>query len=182
HNLVDLVTDRCYEWVRDNHETMLRVVSDRAPSWSPRFVDEMFAEKVYGEVVAFAWAVKTDVNHPMRMALDKFLAEFAQDLQTDPDTMDRAERVKRQILEHDEVQKLISSAWTTAKELLLAAVEDPDSELRVRLHAGLVNLGHRLTSDAALREKVDGWVRGGAGHVVANYSQEITTIITDTVR
>src|SRR5699024_8234772 len=24
HNLVDLVTDRCYEWVRDNHETMLR--------------------------------------------------------------------------------------------------------------------------------------------------------------
>jgi len=182
HNLVDLVTDRCYEWVRDNHETMLRVVSDRAPSWSPRFVDEMFADKVYGEVVAFAWAVKTDVNHPMRMALDTFLAEFAQDLQTDPDTMARAEQVKRQVIEHAEVQKLISSAWVTAKEMLLSAAEDPDSELRVRIRSGLVNLGHRLISDAALRAKVDGWVRGTAGYIVANYSHEITTVITDTVR
>lgn len=181
HNLVDLVTDRCYEWVRDNHETMLRVVSDRAPNWSPRFVDEMFADKVYGEVVAFAWAVKTDVNHPMRMALDKFLAEFAQDLQTDPDTMARAEQIKRQVIEHDEVQKLIASAWTTAKEMLLAAAEDPNSELRSRLHSGLISLGCRLGSDDELREKVDGWVRGGAAYVVANYSHEITTIITDTV-
>lgn len=182
HKLVDLVTDRCYEWVRDNHETMLRVVSDRAPSWSPRFVDEMFADKVYGEVVAFAWAVKTDVNHPMRMALDTFLSEFARDLQTDPDTMARAEQVKRQVIEHDEVQKLIASAWTTAKEMLLAAAEDPDSELRSRAHEGLRNLGDRLVSDDALRAKVDGWVRGGAAYVVANYSREITTIITDTVR
>lgn len=182
HNLVDLVTDRGYEWVRDNHETMLRVVSERAPTWSPRFVDEMLADKVYGEVVAFAWAVKTDVNHPMRLALDKFLAEFATDLQSDPDTMARAEQIKQQVIEHDEVQKLISSAWTTAKEMLLTAAEDPSSELRKRVRLGLVNLGTRLIEDDALREKVDGWVRGAAGYVVSNYSHEITTIITDTVQ
>src|SRR5699024_4015043 len=131
------------------------------------------------EVVAFAWAVKTDVNHPMRLALDKFLAEFATDLQSDPDTMERAEQIKQQVIEHDEVQKLISSAWTTAKQMLLAAAEDPSSELRKRVHLGLINLGVRLIDDDALRQKVDGWVRTAAGYVVANYSQEITTIITD---
>ncbi|SFQ41868.1 Uncharacterized membrane-anchored protein YjiN, DUF445 family [Amycolatopsis arida] len=181
HKLVDLVCDRAYEWVRDNHATVLRVVSDRAPSWSPKFVDEMLADKVYGEVLAFAWAVKTDVNHPMRLALDKFLVEFAQDLQKDPDTMARAEQVKRQVVEHPEVQKLIGSAWSTAKELLLTAAEDPSSELRRRVRLGLVTLGERLVGDTGLAAKVDGWVEGAAAHVVTNYSAEITTIITETV-
>ncbi|MGW4484005.1 DUF445 domain-containing protein [Amycolatopsis sp. NPDC004368] len=181
HKLVDLMCDRAYEWVRDNHQAMLRVVSDRAPSWSPKFVDEMLADKVYGEVLSFAWAVKTDVNHPMRLALDKFLGEFAQDLQHDPKTMERAEQVKGQIVHHDEVQKLIGNAWATAKEMLLNAAEDPSSELRRRVRAGLQSLGERLISDNALASKVDSWVEGAAAYLVKNYSKEITTIITDTV-
>ncbi|MFD5250511.1 DUF445 domain-containing protein [Amycolatopsis sp. NPDC058340] len=181
HKLVDLMCDRAYEWVRDNHTTMLRVVSDRAPSWSPKFVDEMLADKVYGEVLSFVWAVKTDVNHPMRLALDKFLGEFAQDLQTDPEVMARAEQVKSQMLGHDEVQKLIGSAWATAKEMLLNAAEDPSSELRRRVRTGLETLGERLVSDEHIRSKVDTWVEGAAAYVVTHYSKEITTIITDTV-
>ncbi|MFJ8916164.1 DUF445 domain-containing protein [Amycolatopsis sp. NPDC102389] len=181
HKLVDLMCDRGYEWVRDNHSTMLRVVSDRAPSWSPKFVDEMLADKVYGEVLSFVWAVKTDVNHPMRLALDKFLGEFAQDLQTDPEVMARAEQVKSQMLGHDEVQKLIGSAWATAKEMLLNAAEDPSSELRRRVRTGIETLGERLVSDDHIRSKVDTWVEGAAAYVVTHYSKEITTIITDTV-
>nr|WP_246338785.1 DUF445 domain-containing protein [Amycolatopsis endophytica] len=181
YKLVDLMCDRAYEWVRDNHDTVLRVVSDRAPTWSPKFVDAMLADKVYGEVLSFAWAVKTDVNHPMRLALDKFLGEFAADLQNDPDTMARAEQVKQQILDHPDVQKLIGSAWSTAKGMLLNAAEDPSSELRRRVRDGLRNLGERLVSDEGLNGKVDGWVQGAAAYVVRNYSREITTIITDTV-
>jgi uncharacterized membrane-anchored protein YjiN (DUF445 family) len=181
YKLVDLMCDRSYEWVRDNHATVLRVVSERAPSWSPRFVDAMLADKLYGEVLSFAWAVKTDVNHPMRLALDKFLGEFAQDLQKDPDTMARAEQVKQQILAHSEVQRLIGSAWTTAKGMLLTAAEDPSSELRLRVREGLRSLGERLVAEDGLRSKVDQWVEGVAAHLVINYSQEILTIITDTV-
>jgi uncharacterized membrane-anchored protein YjiN (DUF445 family) len=181
YRLVDLMCDRCYEWVRDNHAAVLRVVSERAPSWSPKFVDAMLADKVYGEVLSFAWAVKTDVNHPMRLALDKFLAEFAQDLQKDPETMARAETVKQQILDHPDVQRLIGSAWTTAKGMLLSAAEDPSSELRVRVRDGLASLGVRLIEEDALRSKVDSWVEGAAVHLVTTYSREITTIITDTV-
>ncbi|PRX45489.1 uncharacterized membrane-anchored protein YjiN (DUF445 family) [Prauserella shujinwangii] len=181
YKLVDLVCDRAYEWVRDNHNTVLRVVSDRAPSWSPRFVDEMLADKVYGEVLSFAWAVKTDVNHPMRLAVDRFLTEFAHDLQKDPETMARAEQVKQQLVEHPEVQNLIGSAWSTAKDMLLTAAEDPSSELRRRVRAGLCELGDRLVTDRSLAAKVDGWVESAAAHVVNNYATEITTIITDTV-
>ena len=181
HKLVDLMCDRAYEWVKDNHNTVLRVVSDRAPTWSPKFVDAMVADKVYGEVLSFAWLVKTDVNHPMRQAIDTFLLQFAKDLQDDPVTMERAEVIKHQVLEHPEVQNVIGSTWSTAKRLLLDAAEDPSSELRKRVHDGLVSLGNRLLADDTMREKVDGWVEGAAAYIVLNYRDEITTLITDTV-
>jgi uncharacterized membrane-anchored protein YjiN (DUF445 family) len=182
HKLVDLMCDRAYEWVKSNHTSVLRVVSDRAPSWSPKFVDSMVADKVYGEVLSFAWVVKTDPNHPMRVAIDKFLAEFAEDLQHDENTMQRAEVIKQQVLDHPEVQNVIGSAWATAKAMLLDAAEDPSSELRRRVREGLVSLGNRLTGDDSLRGKVDSWVEGAAAHVVLNYRDEITTLITDTVQ
>jgi uncharacterized membrane-anchored protein YjiN (DUF445 family) len=182
HKLVDLMCDRAYEWVKDNHSTVLRVVSNRAPTWSPKFVDSMVADKVYGEVLSFAWMVRTDPNHPMRLAIDKFLVEFASDMQTDPATMARAEVVKEQVLQHPEVQNVIGSAWSTAKRLLLDAAEDPSSELRKRVREGLISLGHRLSDDDALREKVESWVEGAAAYVVLNYRDEITTLITDTVQ
>lgn len=181
HRLVDLMCERAYEYVKDNHGTVLRVVSDRAPTWSPKFVDSMVADKVYGEVLQFTWLVKNDPNHPMRLAIDKFLAEFASDMQTDPATMERAEVVKEQVLAHPEVQNVIGSTWSTAKRLLLDAAEDPSSELRKRVREGLITLGQRLTEDDALREKADSWVEGAAAYVVLNYRDEITTLITDTV-
>jgi len=182
HKLVDLLCDRAYEWVRDNHTTVLRMVADRSPNWSPRFVDELLADKVYAEVLAFAWGVKTDADHPIRLAADKFLIEFAGDLQRDPATMARAEQVKQQVVDHPEVRNVIGSVWGTAKRTLLDAADDPSSELRSRARDGLISLGGRLLSDQALREKVDTWVENAAGYVITHYAAEISTLITDTVQ
>ena len=38
--------DRAYDWVAANRETVLRIVQDRAPSWSPRFIDGLVADRV----------------------------------------------------------------------------------------------------------------------------------------
>lgn len=182
HKLVDLLTERAYEWVRDNHGAVLRLVSQRLPGWSPRFVDELVADRLYGEVLTFAWAVRTELDHPMRKAVDTFLLEFAEDLRTDPEMIERAEAVKQQVLAHPEVQILVGSAWGTAKKMLLGAAEDPSSELRQRVRDGLMSLGRRLHQDTELRSKVDNWLQGVATYVVSNYRGEITALITDTVQ
>jgi uncharacterized membrane-anchored protein YjiN (DUF445 family) len=181
HRLVDLVIDRAYDWVSNNQEMVLRVVHERAPSWSPRFVDDLIADRVFLEVQTFAWAVKTDPEHPLRKAVDRFLTEFATDLQSDETTIERAEKIKQQIVAHPDVQKFIGGAWGVVKGLILDAAADPSSALRVRVRAGLLALGARLAGDEALRAKVDGWLADAAGYVVRHYRSEITTLITDTV-
>jgi uncharacterized membrane-anchored protein YjiN (DUF445 family) len=181
HRLVDLVCDRAYDWVVANQEMVLRIVHERAPSWSPRFIDDLVADKLFMEVQAFAWAVKTDPEHPLRKAIDTFLVEFATDLQSDADTIERAEKIKQQIVAHPDVQKFIGQAWGTVKGLILDAAADPSSALRLRVRDGLVSFGTRLSSDAELRGKLDGWLADAAGYVVRHYRGEITTLITDTV-
>ncbi|MGI5127103.1 DUF445 domain-containing protein [Pseudonocardia sp. CA-107938] len=181
HRLVDLFCDRAYDWVTANHDMVLRVVHDRAPSWSPRFVDDLVADRVFLEIQTFAWSVKTDPEHPMRKAVDRFLEEFAADLQHDDDTMARAERVKQQIIAHPNVQKFIGQAWGTVKGIILDAAADPSSALRLRIRDGLLSFGSRLATDEELRAKLDGWLADAAGYVVRHYRREITTLITDTV-
>jgi uncharacterized membrane-anchored protein YjiN (DUF445 family) len=156
-------------------------VHDRAPVWSPRFVDDMIADRVFLEVQNFAWAVKTDPEHQLRKAIDKFLVEFASDLQNDSDTIARAERIKHQIVAHPDVQRFIGQAWGTVKALILDAAADPSSALRTRVRDGLIALGERLSTDAELRAKIDGWLGDAAAYVVRHYRREITTLITDTV-
>ena len=180
--LVDLVIDRVYAWVRDNHATVLRVVSQHSPKWSPRFMDGLLADRVYAEVLAFAWAVKVDPNHAMRKAVDEFLLQFARDLRWDPKTIERAELVKQQVLAHPEVQAVVGSVWRAAKKMILDAAEDPSSELRLRVRDGLASLGRRLAGDAELRSKVDTWLENVAEYLVSHYRAEITTLITDTVQ
>ena len=181
HRLVDLVCDRAFDWVRGNHDLVMRVVADHAPTWSPKFVDALIADKVFSEVLAFAWAVKVDPEHPMRRAVDKFLVEFAEDLQHDATTIERAEQIKHQITQHPDVQRFIGKAWTTVKTMILDAAADPSSALRRRIALGLEALGRRLATDAEFRAKMDGWLEDAAGYVVRHYRDEITTLITDTV-
>ena len=181
HPLVDFVVDRCYEWIRDNYTAVSRVVSQRAPSWSPRFLDGFVSERIYQEVLTFADAVRTDPNHQLRGALDRFLAEFAQDLQTDPATMERAESIKDQIVSNTEVRGLAASAWTSVKDALIEAAEDPNSGLRRSVTNGLISFGTKLTEDGPMAAKVDGWVADAAGYVARNHARSITGIIDETI-
>jgi len=181
HPLVDFVVERCYEWIRDNYTAVSRVVSQRAPSWSPRFLDGFVADRIYNEVLAFAEAVKNDPGHQLRIALDRFLAEFAEDLQTDPATIERAESIKDQIVTNAEVRSLAAGAWKSIKDALVQAAEDPNSPLRTSVTNGLVAFGRQLSDDGPMAAKVDGWVADTAGYLARNHARSITGIIDETI-
>lgn len=120
-------------------------------------------------------------SHPARGALDRFLTDFASDLQSDTDTRARVERLKGEVLGRGEVQDLIASAWTAVRSMIVSAAEDERSELRLRVRASLLSLGQRMAVDPKVQSKVDGWVEGAAVYVVTTYRREITSLITDTV-
>ncbi|WP_168708355.1 MULTISPECIES: DUF445 family protein [unclassified Rhodococcus (in: high G+C Gram-positive bacteria)] len=179
--LIDMLAERAHQWALGSQETIERVVSRDSPTWSPKFVDTLLGEKIYKELVEFTWKVRSTPEHELRLAANKFLVDYAHDLQHDPATIKKAESLKSQIMGRAEVTGLASATWKVAKRLIMESVDDPSSTLRRKISENAAGWGVRLRDDDELRGKVDGWLLGGARYIAANYADEITTIITDTV-
>ncbi|BDM66997.1 membrane protein [Streptomyces nigrescens] len=179
--VVDLVVARAHDWLVEHGDSVMAAVSGGAPGWTPRFVDRKVGDRVYKELLRFVTEMRDMPEHPARAAIDRFLRDFADDLQTDPDTRSRVEHLKSEVLGRGEVQDLIASAWAAVREMIVAAAEDEHSELRLRVRAALLSLGRRLSDEERLQAKVDGWLEGAAVYVVTTYQHEITSLITDTV-
>ncbi|MGW0614227.1 DUF445 domain-containing protein [Streptomyces sp. NPDC002788] len=179
--VVDLVVTRAHDWLVLHRDEVMDAVEGGAPGWTPKFVDRKVGERVYRELLRFTTEMRDMPAHPARGALDRFLTDFASDLQSDTDTRARIERLKGEVLGRGEVQDLIASAWTAVRSMIVAAAEDERSELRLRVRASLLSLGSRMAAERKVQDKVDQWVEDAAVYVVTTYRKEITSLITDTV-
>ncbi|MFD7500602.1 DUF445 domain-containing protein [Streptomyces sp. NPDC059850] len=178
---VDLVCVHAHDWLVEHNESVMGAVTGGAPGWTPRFVDRKVGERVYRELLRFVREMRDMPDHPARGAVDRFLSDFAGDLQSDSETRNRVERLKGEVLGRGEVQDLIASTWAAVRSMIVAAAEDERSELRLRARAAILSLGQRMVTDARMRGKVDGWLEDAAVYVVTTYRNEITSLISETV-
>lgn len=181
HGAVDLAADNIATWLGNNRVAFDGLVSRRLPSWVPSIAQRLVDDTAYSEAVKFVAAVRADPRHPARRAIDGYLARLADGLQHDPATIGRLEDAKIGVFDSPRVRELAASAWNTAKSGLLTSLADPQSSLRVRIGQALIEIGERLTTDAALQRRVDEWVTQAAVFLVDRYRHDIASIITDTV-
>ncbi|WP_084529806.1 DUF445 domain-containing protein [Nocardia crassostreae] len=179
--LLDLLAERAHQWALDSQETIDRIVNRDAPGWAPKFVNSLLAERIYRELVEFTWKVRTQPDHEVRLAANRFLEDFAHDLQFDDAMIKKAERIKAELMGRDEITGLAHATWRAAKRMILESAEDPDSTLRRKVQENVQNLGERLSTDPEMRDKVDGWLERGVRYLVANYGDEFATLVSDTV-
>jgi hypothetical protein len=180
--LIQLLADRAFEWALNSGTTIERVITRDSPSWSPKFVDQLVGDRIHRELLDFTDKVRRNPDHELRQSANRFLFEFADDLQSDPATIAKAENVKEQLMERDEVTRAAETAWKTLKRLVIEGVDDPSSALRGRITDSVVRIGESLRDDAELRDKVDDWIVRGVQHLATQYGAEATTIITDTIK
>ncbi|MFI6446173.1 DUF445 domain-containing protein [Kitasatospora sp. NPDC050543] len=181
HGVVDLIAVRAHDWLTENHLEVVHRVTEKTPGWTPKFLDNQVGERVYRELMRFVTDIRDDPGHAARGAIDNFLADFATELQHDPETIARVEHAKADLLARPEVKDLIASTWAAVRTLVLTAAEDEDSELRRRIRDGVRSFGERLATDPKLQTKVDGWLQDAAQYMVDTYREEITSLISETV-
>jgi uncharacterized membrane-anchored protein YjiN (DUF445 family) len=179
--IVDVLADRTYAWVVANRRSIIEVVTKQAPTWTPKFVDGVVGDRIHLELVRFLAAVRDDPQHDVRIAIDRMLVQFADDMRDNPSTRERVERAKVDMYNHPDVQRSVSRIWETAQRVVLEAADDPSSELRTRASGALAQLGQTLATDPDLQVRLDGWITDTIVGLVSDYKVELTSVITDTV-
>ena len=181
HGLVDLALIEGHRWLTGNPEAFADVLSTRAPWWTPQWLDERVVTKIHSELVDWVVDIRDDPHHEARAALDALLRQLAADLQHDPVTIGRAERLKARLLSQPQVLVTATSLWQALRRVLQESLDAPGSAVRVRATAALVAFGERLVGDVELRERWDAYAADLAAFFVDRYGNELTTVITDTI-
>jgi uncharacterized membrane-anchored protein YjiN (DUF445 family) len=181
HGLVDLAIEELLRWLEANPDTFSEVLSERAPWWAPPRLNDAITGRLHTEAVRWLVDIRDDPRHHAREALDSMLTQLAHDLLVDPDTQARAEVMKNRVLDHPQVTATAISLWKAFRNALLAGLQDADGPLRERLTAEVRAFAERLTTDPALRLRLDGLAADLAVFAVSRYGAELTAVITSTI-
>jgi uncharacterized membrane-anchored protein YjiN (DUF445 family) len=182
HGLVDLAVAEGHRWLLTNEDTFAAVLEQRAPWWAPQRVNEVVIKRAYAEALAWVEDIRDDPYHHVRRALDDLLRQLAEDLLDDPDTQQRAERLKVRLLEHPQLLETATSLWAAFRTAIVASLGEPDSPLRGRVETQIRAFAERVRDDAALRGRVDGYAADLTCFFVARYGTELMTIIGHTIQ
>ncbi len=172
------------DWLLANEATVTKLIADIGPAqdWAPaRAIHEAVGRRVWRDVLKWAEDVNRDPDHDARKVIDEWLVTFADRLQHDPEMIANVEQLKQRILASDDSHRVLASVWPAAKQLLIRALQDPDSELRQRANEALGDFAQRLTTDEELQRRMDARIESAAAYVVNRYGGEIVTVITDQV-
>lgn len=180
--LIDVAANRLEQWLVEHPAAFDRVVSSRLPSWVPSVVDRFVDQRLHSEAVRFCQTVASDRHHPFRIAIGRFLADLARDLQEQEQLQEQLEAFKLEVFDSPRIRSLAASTWQTARAALVEMLEDPASELRIRIVAAAQDFGRKLVEDPTLQYKIDVWVMGVVEHLVSTYRHDLANVVTETVQ
>ena len=181
HGLVDLGLEQLHDWLGDNPGTYAAVLGERAPWWTPPWLDDRVIGWTYQQVLDWLRDIRDMPTHPARLALDDLLKRLAADLQGNPEVMARAESLKERLLSHPQVPETALGLWRSFRTSLTTAMDDETSYFHVRGDELLEHLGRHLVEDEVWRGRLEARLGEAVSFFVNTYGTELAEVISVTV-
>ena len=127
--------------------------------------------------------MSTDPAHPVRIKIEEALAQLANDLQTRPETRERVEAIKEQLLDNKSVSLWLDTLWQKGREAIIRAARNPDAVMAGKLGEVLQVDGRRRSrSDPRIRAAINQFARRAVVGMAASYGSSIVKLVSETVR
>lgn len=181
HGLVEMGLSEIHDWLVENPKVFSTLLNERAPWWTPPWVDERVINWTYQQALNWVRDMRADPSHSARVALDDLLVQLATDLHDNPEVQERAEALKERVLTHPQVGDTVESLWVSVRTSLLAALADPESSLWARGHAWLGEMSETLLHDETTRARLEGHLADIVAFFVNTYGDELAMVISTTV-
>jgi uncharacterized membrane-anchored protein YjiN (DUF445 family) len=169
--------------IEDNEETLRELIHNRANSvlrWTG--LDERISASVLDGLYKLLAEVLVDPEHPLRGKIEEGFAKLAQDLQHDPETRDRVEEMKRDLIENPAVAEWWLGVWERIRRSLIRRARDPNGSLGGEMRKGLAEIGQALQGDVRLQMQINRFARRTAVGIATRYGNEIVTLVSETVK
>jgi uncharacterized membrane-anchored protein YjiN (DUF445 family) len=168
----------------DANEPLIREMVHKKANWILKLagLDAKLADAIIEGLRKLTAEMATDPAHPVRMKIEEALAQLANDLQTRPETRERVEAMKEQLLDNKSVSLWIDTLWQKGREAIIRAARNPDAALAGKLGEILKSMGHTLESDARIHVAINRFARRAAVGMAASYGSQIVKLVSETIR
>ncbi len=168
----------------DANEPLIREMVHKKANWVLKLagLDARLADAIIEGLRKLTAEMSTDPAHPVRLKVEQALAQLANDLQTRPETRERVEAIKDQLLDNKSVSLWLDTLWQKGREAIIRAARNPDAVLAGKLGEILKSMGGTLERDARIRAAINQFARRAVVGMAASYGGSIVKLVSETVR
>jgi uncharacterized membrane-anchored protein YjiN (DUF445 family) len=168
--------------VTEGRDQIQARVRQESPRWLPLGVRDAIADRMINGIQRLLADVAADPAHPLRARFDTAVRDFIVRLKSSPDLIERAERLKQELLGHPVIEDMVSSVWDRVRDAAERYRRDPEHASLAPLEAVLAALSDSLATNDELRGEVDRFVTDLVASLLAQHRQEVADLIAATVR
>jgi uncharacterized membrane-anchored protein YjiN (DUF445 family) len=175
------VIDQLIAWALrtlDSQEGLIRDMVEERTTWVLRLVnvDERIANELVGGFRGLLLDLAEDRHHPVRAKADRALENLAFDLQHMPETREKVERAKRELMANPALGDWLEGLWSRLKDGL-KSLADGDG-----LSGVADAMARALREDPALAQAVNQLARRAVVGTVADHGDSIVALVSETVK
>ncbi len=168
--------------LNDNRELIRGNVQRESPWWMPGFIDDRIVVQMLDRIETLLLEMSLDPDHAMRDDFNRWLVQWAQDLKHSPEYRQWGDRLREGVLENRQLQDYLGELWSDLVGGLEVDLENPQSEVLIRLDGLVSGLSEELENDVEMQAWVNAWLVDSAVAVVEVNRHSIASLISDTVR
>src|SRR5947207_1712934 len=168
----------------DANEPLIREMVHKKANWVLKLagLDAKLADAIIDGLRKLTVEMSTDPAHPVRIKVEEALAQLASDLQTRPETRERVEAIKEQLLDNKSVSLWLDTLWQKGREAIIRAARNPDAVMAGKLGEILKSMGATLEKDRRIRAAINQFARRPVVGLAASYGSQIVKLVSETVR
>src|SRR5512144_975016 len=166
----------------DANEPLIREMVHKKANWALKLagLDAKLADAIINGLRKLTAEMSTDPAHPVRIKVEEALAQLANDLQTRPETRERVEAIKEQLLDNKSVGLWLDTLWQKGRETIIRAARNPDAVLAGKLGEIMKSMGATLENDPRIRVAINQFARRALVGMSASYGGSIVKLVSET--
>ena len=168
----------------DANEQLIRDMVKKKANWALKLagLDSRLANAIIDGLRKLTSEMSVDPAHPVRRKVEETLAQLANDLQTKPETRERVEAMKDQLLDNRSVGLWLDTLWQKGREAVIKAARNPDAAMAGKVGEVFRSMGQTLESDARIRSAINQFARRATVGMAASYGSQIVKLVSETIR
>jgi uncharacterized membrane-anchored protein YjiN (DUF445 family) len=168
----------------DANEPLIRQMVHKKANWVLKLagLDAKLADSILEGLRKLTVEMSTDPDHPVRIKVQEALVKLAEDLQTNPDTREKVEAMKDELLANRSVSLWLDTLWQNGRAAIIRAARNPDAAMAGKLGEVLRTMGGTLESDPRLRRAINQFARRAVAGMAASYGGSIVKLVSETIR